>query len=548
MALTDFLISFSIIMMMLSFISERMANFIKLYFQNKRIYIPFIYIDKNGKLKWFLSAELQILAYKQPTEGGEKEREYRVMIINIIIGIVIATLANANFFEIIKKITSSAANKDVVVIEGWLMNDIDGAKILGLVYLLIFLWSLSLMFFNKLQENNTNVNQYYVRIPFLLWLVITIVFLALGKGDKDSIYLIIINHTIGYAFVGVFLSLGSKFWHDLLDLLFKFKNTQQVLSDNKTYTDYDSADKLTALAETSQYEVAEKLFELYKNDISKIEGVVSYGLNTILDQRSNLFRKIIEVEYTTADAQKQLLQLQFNGSIVLNYNTFYLKDYLKILFTSELIASIGINATPICYAYNSNSPNSIGSFTAFVENGIYYAKSNLHVFADDNEFANFGSNSNYNLQNKTVVFVIGNNTPMTGTIVEYKFGNEDGYGIDYCLCEIDAALYNLFLSNIDTKKLLSIDENSMRMYGAVSKYVDFHTYRNPTTCKISYTGFKKELYLYKIGTSSPDISNISKGDSGSTIYYKIRTANNKVMLCTGILVAKSNNYAYMFIE
>lgn len=32
MGLTDFLISFSIIMMMLSFISERASNFIKLYF------------------------------------------------------------------------------------------------------------------------------------------------------------------------------------------------------------------------------------------------------------------------------------------------------------------------------------------------------------------------------------------------------------------------------------------------------------------------------------------------------------------------------------
>lgn len=224
------------------------------------------------------------------------------MIINIIIGIIIAAMANANFFEIVKKISSSTANKDEVMIQGWLMSDVDFKKVIGLIYLLIFVWSLSLMLFNKLQENTTGVNQYYVRTPFLLWILVTLLFLILGKGDQNSFYLKIINHTIGYVFVGVFLSLGSKFWHDLLDILFKFKNTQQVLSDNKTYTNYDSADKLMGLAETSQYEVAEKLFDMYKNDISKIEGVVSYGLNTILDNRSKLYRKIIEVEYSTAEA------------------------------------------------------------------------------------------------------------------------------------------------------------------------------------------------------------------------------------------------------
>ncbi|MBK8601489.1 MAG: hypothetical protein IPN80_13880 [Flavobacterium sp.] len=204
MGLTDFLISFSIIMMMLSFISERASNFIKLYFQSKIIYIPFLYIDKNNKWKLFLSAKLEILAYSQPTQAGEKEREYRVMIINIIIGIIIAAMANANFFEIVKKISSSTANKDEVMIQGWLMSDVDFKKVIGLIYLLIFVWSLSLMLFNKLQENTTGVNQYYVRTPFLLWILVTLLFLILGKGDQNSFYLKIINHTIGYVFVGVF--------------------------------------------------------------------------------------------------------------------------------------------------------------------------------------------------------------------------------------------------------------------------------------------------------------------------------------------------------
>ncbi|WP_310555490.1 hypothetical protein [Flavobacterium sp.] len=548
MGLTDFLISFSIIMMMLSIVSERASNFIKLYFQGKIIYIPFLYTNEHKKWKFFLSAKLEILAYSQPTEGAEKEREYRIMIINIIIGIIIAALANANFFEIVKKISSSFTNNDAIIVQGWLMSDINKEKVFGFIYLLIFLWSLSLMLFNKLQENNTNVNQYYVKSPFLIWIVISIIILLLSQGNVDSYFLKIINHTIGYIFIGIFLSLGSKFWHDLLDILFKFKNTQQVLSNNKTYSNYDSADKLMALAETSQYEVAERLFELYKNDISKIEGVVSYGLNTIQDNRSNLFRKIIEVEYTNATAQTQLLELQNSGSIVLNYNTFYLKDYLKILYTSELLAISGIDTLPICYAYNAKSPNSKGSFSVFKKGKKYFAKSNLHVFANDDEFANFSVNPNFIIKNKVVLFVIGNNNPFKGTILEYKFGNYNGYGIDYCICEINKELYDVFINNIDTNKLIEIDENSMSMFGAVSKYLNFHSYRNPTMCTVSYSHFKKELYLFKIGTSTSGISNVSNGDSGSTIYYKIKTTDNSELICTGILVAKSDNYAYMFRE
>ncbi|WP_136666826.1 hypothetical protein [Flavobacterium sp. H122] len=552
MSLTDFLIAFSIIMMMLSFISERASNFIKLYFQSKKIYIPFIYIDKNQKLKWFLSAELQILAYKQPTEGGEKEREYRVMIINIIIGIIIAALTNANFFEIIKKITSSTTNKDVVIIEGWLMDDIDKAKIIGFFYLLTFLWSLSLMFFNKLQENNTVVNQYYVRTPFLLWFLFTILFLILSGGEKDTEYLKIINHTIGYVFVGVFLSLGSKFWHDLLDLLFKFKNTQQALSENKTFTDYDTADKVMARAETSQYSIVEGLYGKYEKEIKTIKGVVSHGIHTLLDERSKLYIKIIEVEFTTPEAQDELDQIKFSGSITINYNVFYLKDYLQYKRTSRLIAVSSIDSSPICYAHNANIYNtnqSRGSFSVYKDGNEYFAISNLHVFADDEEFKNFEDNPNHKLSLKMVRFVVGDNNTHTGEIIDYKFGQYDSYGFDLCICKIEKALYDLFKKQIDIDKLIDIDEYSMSMYGAFSKKINFHAFRSPTTCYVEYEGFTntKELYLFKIASSSPGIQNISKGDSGSTVYYKIKDKNT-VLLARGIIVAKSDDYAYIFRE
>ncbi|MGC4039938.1 MAG: hypothetical protein QM710_03855 [Flavobacterium sp.] len=547
MGLTDFLISFSIIMMMLSFVSERTSNFIKLYFQSKIIYIPFIYIDKNGKWNVFLSAKLEILAYSQPTQAAEKEREYRVMIINIIIGIIIAALANANFFEIIKKISSKTSNNDVILIQGWLMSDIDLPKVLGFFYLLTFLWSLSLMLFNKLQENATGVNQYYVRAPFLLWIIFTVVLLILGHGDQKSNYYIIINHTIGYAMVGVFLSLGSKFWHDLLDILFKFKNTQQKLADNKTYTDYDSADKLAALAETFQYEVAEQLFQTYKNEISKIEGVVSYGFNTVMDKRSRLYRKIIEVEYSTAEAQKPLLELQNCSSIMLNYNTFYLKDYLNLYYTNTLEAVNAVDDSPQCYAHNDYDGNdhNRGSFNVAIIDQKYYAISNLHVFADKAEFKDYYENKNYVLTHTDVKFVINGET-FYGSIdldrIDFGFKNDESQ--DFAACEIGADLYNAYTNFIKGHiNLSNLPIGKMEMFGAASKHQQFNMISTflATDCKVNYNTFYRQMKLIKI-----DDIKVIKGDSGSFVYYKQKINSTTTIIQKGIIVAKSDNFSYMF--
>ena len=57
--LTEFLIAFSIIMLMLSFVSERVSNFLKLHFQNKSIWIPYPHFNKV--FRWGLRTQIKIL-------------------------------------------------------------------------------------------------------------------------------------------------------------------------------------------------------------------------------------------------------------------------------------------------------------------------------------------------------------------------------------------------------------------------------------------------------------------------------------------------------
>lgn len=552
MSVTQFLISFSIIMMMLSLVSERGANFVKLYLQGKQLYLLFPHRSKDG-FKLFMKARLEILAYKQPTVMAEKEREYRVMVINIIVGIMIAALANANFFEIVKQIsTESDAHQQTIAIKGIFFDGADTSIVLGALYLLFFLWGMTVVAFSRLSEHTATAGKIkHTTLPLFAWLITTIIIVvlfALGKNMEGAIethirFITIVRHTIGFIITGFFLSLGSKFWHDLLDILFKLKNTQQVLSDKKTYTDYDSADKLIVLAETSQYEIVEGLYGIYKKDIDAIEGVVSHGLHTIQDATTRLYKKIIEVEFTTSEAQEKLERLMYSGSLTLNYNTFYLKDYMNMSYTSDLTALTDINSSPVCYACNANDTDNKGTFNIEKIGNDYYAVSNLHVFADSTELKQYHLGTITNFSNLTVEFHIDGSTySQNFDTSTFKFGHFYEQGMDLCYALItDQALLTHYQAYIDEATILSFPENKMSMFGATSKYLKFPliTSLQTVSCDVKYPGFRKKLELIRVPQTAAN--RVKPGDSGSFLYYK---QTQEVL--KGVVIATSDNYAYIF--
>ena len=70
-------------------------------------------------------------------------------------------------------------------------------------------------------------------------------------GILDSILL-----PFGIILTGCFISFGSKFWHDLMDILYEIKNTKRILSDPETY----KVDNVNSL---------QKLFYTYQSDFIK---------------------------------------------------------------------------------------------------------------------------------------------------------------------------------------------------------------------------------------------------------------------------------------
>ena len=64
-----------------------------------------------------------------------------------------------------------------------------------------------------------------------------------GYGTLDYFMLV-----PGILLTGYFISFGSKFWHDLLDILYQTKNIKRILADPETY-ELDNIDDLEGVRE-----------------------------------------------------------------------------------------------------------------------------------------------------------------------------------------------------------------------------------------------------------------------------------------------------------
>lgn len=81
----------------------------------------------------------------------------------------------------------------------------------------------------------------------------------------------------GIALTGGGISFGSKFWHDLLDVLFSVKRISEKATDAETYRQ-PSAQAVMDHIELSAHEIALRALTEHKSEIMSIDNVVSVGV------------------------------------------------------------------------------------------------------------------------------------------------------------------------------------------------------------------------------------------------------------------------------
>ena len=158
------------VLFILSMIFERINEFLKHYLSCKKVVGVGWYIVGDTTTKFPAGSK------------EEKRREYRILKMNLFLGVLTSFLAHASFFDLLRNLDNPG-------------------KVIG--------WpgDFSLIF-------------------------------------KDITFGTPFQFVIGCLFTGAFISMGSKFWHDLLDLLLYTKNLKQKLSSSETY-EVTSADQLT---------------------------------------------------------------------------------------------------------------------------------------------------------------------------------------------------------------------------------------------------------------------------------------------------------------
>ena len=155
-----------------------------------------LYFGQLGKALWLFSDESEDLTIASANQLDEKKKERKILGLNIVVGLLIAFLSHADLFSI--------------------FNSEPPYKSLG--------WD----------------NVHFV----LTWL-----------GFANLLQLL-----LGCILSGFFISLGSKFWHDMLDMLLYAKNLKGKLSDSQTY-EATSTDQLTEYLSFSESDLVRLAIE-----------------------------------------------------------------------------------------------------------------------------------------------------------------------------------------------------------------------------------------------------------------------------------------------
>lgn len=164
----------------LSTISERVTNFIKLNLQS-------------------VTERLGNFRDKENSQIKEKEREKGILNWAIVIGILVAVLAKADLFYMVKE--------------------------------------------GKLQQSWVDIN------------------------------------ILGCLLTGFFISLGSKFWHDLLDLLLQVKNLKSKLVDQKDI-EFSKIEEFDEFMATYEANLVKKVLAERHSELFAIQGVVGVVIRT----------------------------------------------------------------------------------------------------------------------------------------------------------------------------------------------------------------------------------------------------------------------------
>lgn len=475
------LTSFAIAMLLLSLIVEKLANFWKLH-----------------------KTELRV---KQNTREQEKAREMSISTATLVTGILIAFLFKADAIQILRSPTpqqvlgwdfvfaeTSATNTDTTLSNmtksyfGSLhmqdrvkKNDTDsvrtqeevkkaeaiGRKIkfgsgIFLLAMAFVLFLMSIAMRNK--ERFAKIEQKrYVFITLGLFILPAIVaYILAAWADCSQQFWAYLSLFAGIVISGAGISFGSKFWHDLLDILFEVKNLWGKARDEETYRQKSRQEFDDYILSPATDDVMKLCLEQHGKSLKSIPGVT--GLSVGTSERDGRKVKSLHVH---------LKETNVHG--IANELSVDLPEGKKIKVPVEIIENVGearVSIGPGSTIANSATPDYGGTFGCVLKDrpdrhGFRYALTCSHVLDDGRATNHLGRLLPEDNVSKQVLIFENSSSERLGTWF-YGYRNNE---FDVALVRLENSFQNV-VNGIPLKSARSVIKNDsgkeIQLFGAKS--------------------------------------------------------------------------------
>lgn len=318
------------------------------------------------------------------------------------------------------------------------------------------------------------------------------------------------NKFIGIVATGFFLSFGSKFFHELLDLLFQIRSLRKKKNFEGTYN-VESIKELDEILKINHEDIVEIVFERERDNIFKVPGVNGYSIsNFIWNNKRERGIKIL----STKPSLVRLEQFQYKMPGKTNYQ-------IPVKVIKANIAEACSTVSPSSKISNKNMDN-YGTLCIPVvddENNIYFL-SCFHVVKHEyHSWKQFRTNGYEEIEL--------NKGEIIGKISDVRFNNLMDAALIKKTDNIKKSEIRTMIGDTNIKGVKDITNNDVnniviKMKGATTtSEKEGYIVGRKSKQKIKYGGresVQEITNLIELTDASFGKPLVSKGDSGALIY------------------------------
>jgi hypothetical protein len=334
---------------------------------------------------------------------------------------------------------------------------------------------------------------------------------------------------LGIIISGFFLSFGSKFFHDLIDLLLQIKNLRRKMNEKETY-EVDKIEQLDEWLKQTDSEVINLVINENEEKIKSIPGIVSYGRSYFKD--GNLIRLCIQI-HVQEDGNKAGIPLFYAYRLSSGKE---ISVPVKVFVTGLPRINAAVPGSGIANASKVFGFGTLGCIVKSRISSSRYILSCYHVLKGNANWDDFEGE-------KRIIFVHDNAETEIGQL-HMGYRTET---LDVAIAKCDKNLNNSALGTLagsyEVKHSDVLNEFSIKLKGyKTNQWMEGKVLSSSWNTTFTYPDNKlwelKDLLLLGKSISNNDFETLTQGGDSGAIVLDV---NNRVI---GMIVGGDDRFSY----